>query len=219
MGSGDRCRGHRPVPRVCDRPDRTDSTRRSSLITSTRSGWRTRAIDDARRRVQQESLGRGRRDDPLYRIRRRLLVGHERLSDQQHDRLLMMLGHGDRHGDVTNTYLAKELLRDVYNARTVRAARRRLRLFYEALRPDRRARVSTPRPHYPGLGSRGARVPYDRPFERADRRDQRVDQEGQTRRARLPQLQQLPATTPVALRRYLALCPHRKSARQPRFIA
>ena len=91
-----------------------------------------KAIDDARRRVQQESLGhRGRRDDPLYRIRRRLLVGHERLSDQQHERLLAMLGHGDRHGDVTNTYLAKELLRDVYNARTVRAARRRLRRFYE----------------------------------------------------------------------------------------
>ncbi len=91
-----------------------------------------KAIDDARRRVQQESLGhRGRRDDPLYRIRRRLLVGHERLTDQQHERLLAMLGHGDRHGDVTNTYLAKELLRDVYDARSVRAARRRLRRFYE----------------------------------------------------------------------------------------
>jgi len=90
-----------------------------------------KAIDDARRRVQQESLGhRGRRDDPLYRIRRRLLVGHERLTDQQHARLVMMLGHGDRHGDVTNTYLAKELLRDVYDAHTVRAARRRLRRFY-----------------------------------------------------------------------------------------
>jgi transposase len=91
-----------------------------------------KAIDDARRRVQQESLGhRGRRDDPLYRIRRRLLVGHERLTDQQHERLLAMLGHGDRHGDVTNTYLAKELLRDVYDARTLRGARGRLRRFYE----------------------------------------------------------------------------------------
>ncbi len=91
-----------------------------------------KAIDDARRRVQQESLGhRGRRDDPLYRIRRRLLVGHERLTDQQHERVLTMLGHGDRHGDVTATYFAKELLRDVYDARTVRAARRRLRRFYE----------------------------------------------------------------------------------------
>jgi transposase len=91
-----------------------------------------KAIDDARRRVQQETLGhRGRRDDPLYRIRRRLLVGHERLTDQQHERILTMLGHGDRHGDVTNTYLAKELLRDVYDARTVRGARARLRRFYE----------------------------------------------------------------------------------------
>jgi transposase len=91
-----------------------------------------KAIDDARRRVQQESLGhRGRRDDPLYRIRRRLLVGHERLTDTQHERILTMLGHGDRHGDVTATYFAKELLRDVYDARTLRGARARLRRFYE----------------------------------------------------------------------------------------
>jgi len=90
------------------------------------------AIDDARRRVQQETLGhRGRRDDPLYRIRRRLLVGHERLTDEQHERILTMLAHGDRHGEVTNTYLAKELLRDVYDARTLRRARRQLRRFYE----------------------------------------------------------------------------------------
>ena len=91
-----------------------------------------KAIDDARRRVQQETLGhRGRRDDPLYRIRRLLLVGHERLTDQQHERLLTMLGHGDRHGDVTATYLAKELLRDVYDADSLRGARGRLRRFYE----------------------------------------------------------------------------------------
>src|SRR2546425_5079018 len=58
-------------------------------------------------------------------------VGHERLTDQQHERILTMLGHGDRHGDVTATYLAKEFLRDVYDVQTVRAARRWLRRFYE----------------------------------------------------------------------------------------
>jgi transposase len=39
------------------------------------------AIDDVRRRVQQTTLGhRGRAHDPLYRIRKLLLVAHERLT-------------------------------------------------------------------------------------------------------------------------------------------
>src|SRR5665811_276269 len=40
------------------------------------------AIDDVRRRVQQETTGhRGHKHDPLYRIRRALLAGIERLDD------------------------------------------------------------------------------------------------------------------------------------------
>ncbi len=40
-----------------------------------------RCLDKVRRRVQQEMLGhRGRKDDPLYRIRNLLLVGFERLE-------------------------------------------------------------------------------------------------------------------------------------------
>jgi transposase len=88
-------------------------------------------IDDVRRRVQNETLGhRGRSDDPLYRIRRRLLVGHERLGDDQHERLLAWLERGDPAGEVTLAYLAKELLRDVYDASSLRSARARLRRFY-----------------------------------------------------------------------------------------
>ena len=56
---------------------------------------------------------------------------------------------------------------------------------------------------------------HDRPLQPADRGDQLVDQEGQTRRPRLPRLQQLPATAPVALRRHLPHCRHRESARPP----
>jgi transposase len=89
------------------------------------------AIDDVRRRVQQTQLGhRGRTDDPLYRIRRTLLVAHERLTDHQRVRVVRLLGAGDPHGEVAVTYLAKELLREVYAARTLRTARRRLRRFY-----------------------------------------------------------------------------------------
>ena len=47
----------------------------------TRLGART--VDQVRRRVQREELGhRGRRQDPLYKIRRLLLRGSERLDDR-----------------------------------------------------------------------------------------------------------------------------------------
>lgn len=89
------------------------------------------AIDDVRRRVQQATFGhRGRKHDPLYRIRRTLLVAHERLSDHQQDRVMQLLLTGDPHGEVAATYLAKELLREVYAARRPAWARSRLRKFY-----------------------------------------------------------------------------------------
>jgi transposase len=45
-------------------------------------------IDEVRRRVQRQTLGhRGRKDDPLFGIRRLLTRGYERLSDRQLARL------------------------------------------------------------------------------------------------------------------------------------
>ncbi len=90
------------------------------------------ALDDIRRRVQHDTLGhRGRKGDPLYRIRRRLLMGHERLSADGFERVLMWLERGDPDGEVAIGYLAKEHLRAVYDAKTVFDARRRLIEFYE----------------------------------------------------------------------------------------
>jgi transposase len=89
------------------------------------------ALDDVRRRVQQDSLGhRGRRGDPLYRIRRQLLVAHERLTDRGWARIQAGLDAGDPDGQVGAAYLAKELLREVYATRSLRQARRRLERFY-----------------------------------------------------------------------------------------
>jgi transposase len=46
------------------------------------------AVDDVRRQVQQEMLGhRGRKGDPLYGIRRLLLVGAERLDERGRSRI------------------------------------------------------------------------------------------------------------------------------------
>ena len=59
-----------------------------------------RCLDKVRRRVQNETLGhRGRKDDPLYRIRKLLLSGAERLDERGHDRMLLGLRVGDPHDE------------------------------------------------------------------------------------------------------------------------
>jgi transposase len=89
------------------------------------------ALDEVRRRVQQATLGhRGRKHDPLYRARRRLLAGHERLSPQAWSRVELLLDAGDPEGEVGAAYLAKELLREVYDTTDREDARWRLRRFY-----------------------------------------------------------------------------------------
>lgn len=89
------------------------------------------ALDEVRRRVQTETLGhRGRKRDPLYRIRRTLLVAHERLSERGWERIEEGMRRGDPDGSVGAAYLAKELLREVYATRSARVARARLVAFY-----------------------------------------------------------------------------------------
>jgi len=65
------------------------------------------AIDDIGRRVQQETLGhRGRKGEPLYRIRRVLLRASERLGPAAAERLLLGLAQGDRFDEVSAAWLA-----------------------------------------------------------------------------------------------------------------
>ncbi len=74
-----------------------------------------RCLDAVRRRVQQETLGhRGRKRDPLYRIRKLLLAGAERLDEGGHRRMLLGLRMGDPHDEVLGSWLAKESVRDIY---------------------------------------------------------------------------------------------------------
>ena len=68
-----------------------------------------RCLDKVRRRVQNETLGhRGRKHDPLYRIRKLLLAGGERLDERGSNRLLLGLRVGDPHDEVLGAWLAKE---------------------------------------------------------------------------------------------------------------
>jgi len=75
------------------------------------------AVDDVRRRVQQDTHGhRGRTGDPLYGIRRVLRRGANTLSDRAWDRLLVGLGAGDPDGHVTAAWIAAQDLRLLYRA-------------------------------------------------------------------------------------------------------
>ena len=74
-----------------------------------------RCVDQVRRRVQNETLGhRGRKHDPLFKIRKLLLKGTERLDERGQDRLLLGLRIGDPHDELLGAWLAKESVRDVY---------------------------------------------------------------------------------------------------------
>ncbi len=95
-------------------------------------GLANAAVDDVRRRTQRSTLGhRGHRDDPLYRTRRLMTRGWERLSDRQREKLLAALAEGDPDGETGATILGKELLREVYAAPNLQQARWRLVRFYE----------------------------------------------------------------------------------------
>lgn len=90
------------------------------------------AIDDVRRRTQQATLGhRGRKTDPLFRARRVLLTGDERLSAERFEWMRVLLEEGDPDGEVRAAWVAKELLRDVYAAVDAAHARRQLIVFFQ----------------------------------------------------------------------------------------
>jgi transposase len=83
-----------------------------------------RALDEVRRRVQRQQTGhRGRRDDPLYRIRRVLLTGEERLDTKATQPLNSLLQLGDPGGEVAVAYRIKERLREFYRCSDIEKAR------------------------------------------------------------------------------------------------
>jgi transposase len=88
-------------------------------------------VDQVRRRTQQALLGhRGRKHDPLYRIRKLLLRAAEQLTSRGRARLRAGLTAGDPTGEVAAAWQGKELLRAVYAAAGRAAARVALDRFY-----------------------------------------------------------------------------------------
>jgi transposase len=85
------------------------------------------AVTRCRQRVQQETFERrGWKGDPLYDVRKILLVGAERLDERGWERLRTALRHGDPTDDLTDTWSAKEKVRDVFLTDDAVGAERRL---------------------------------------------------------------------------------------------
>jgi hypothetical protein len=88
-------------------------------------------VDQVRRRTQQATLvQRGRKQDPLYRIRKLLLTAQEQLTQRGRVRLRAGLAVGDRTGEVAAAWQGKEVPRGVHRAVGVPAARAALDRFY-----------------------------------------------------------------------------------------
>lgn len=96
-----------------------------------------RCLDSVRRRVQAERFGRRNKgNDPLYRARRVLVMGEEKLDEPATVRLWSLLELGDPAGEVAIAYRVKERLRDFYRTRDPAAARQVLdELKHHCLKP------------------------------------------------------------------------------------
>jgi transposase len=72
-------------------------------------------LDEVRRRVQNETLGhRGRKTDPLYRVRKLMTIAHERLDEGADAKLRGLLEAGDPKGEVRTAWHTKEVVRSIY---------------------------------------------------------------------------------------------------------
>ena len=77
------------------------------------------ALDEVRRRVQQDTLGhRGRKGDPLYQIRLLLRASRRRLTPRQKERLREAFVADEAHISVEVAYLLTQQVREVFHQDT-----------------------------------------------------------------------------------------------------
>ena len=83
------------------------------------------ALDEVRRRVQQDTLGhRGRKGDPLYQIRNLLRASRHRLTPRQKERLREAFVADEAHISVEVAYLLTQQVREVFHQDTPAHGRR-----------------------------------------------------------------------------------------------
>jgi transposase len=94
----------------------------------------TAALDEVRRRLQQEIHGhRGRKGDPLYRIRNILRAGAEHLSERQQGRLATAIAADERHDQVHLAWQVAQRLRSAYTADNLAVGKRTAEALLDAL--------------------------------------------------------------------------------------
>ena len=77
------------------------------------------ALDEVRRRVQQDTTGhRGRKGDPLYQIRNLLRASRHRLTPRQQERLREAFVADEAHISVEVAYRCAQQVRDVFHQDT-----------------------------------------------------------------------------------------------------
>lgn len=85
----------------------------------------TAAVDEVRRRVQQDTLGhRGRKGDPLYGIQTILRAGVENLTEKQRIRLATAIKADPAHDEVFVAWQCAQQLRSAYHAKDLAEGRR-----------------------------------------------------------------------------------------------
>ncbi len=85
----------------------------------------TAALDEVRRRVQQDTLGhRGRKGDPLFGIHTILRAGAENLTDKQRARLVAAFETDPAHEEVFIAWQCAQQLRSAYHAKDLAEGRR-----------------------------------------------------------------------------------------------
>ncbi|MFT3798952.1 ISL3 family transposase [Microbacterium sp.] len=85
----------------------------------------TAAVDEVRRRVQQDTLGhRGRKGDPLFGIQTILRAGQENLTERQRARLDAAIAADEAHVEVHVAWQAAQELRSAYHAKDLAEGRR-----------------------------------------------------------------------------------------------
>ena len=160
-----------------------------------------RCLDDIRRPIQVELMGhRGGKAGPLYKIRKLLLMGFERLDEDGYARLLLGLHNGDPEDSILGAWLTKESLREVYQTKDLAEAELLLDKIIAGCLADEVPGIVT-LGHTLEVKEGDPQLPQDRFIERANRRLNSSHQKGETGRRWVSTVRALQAPSTASYRR------------------